>query len=252
MTVVKQLEENLPEEHIIYVGDTAKAPYGEKTAEQIRQYSREIITFLLEFDVKLVLAACNTSSALALPEIQEEFPVPVVGVIEPGVRAALRHHRKGPIALWATEATVASGVYSQKLKAANPGVETVAVPCPKLVPMIESGRLEEPNLTQVLEEYLEPVRQAQAEILILGCTHYPFLAPRIQALAPELTLIDPAIETVGEARRRLEEPDGLSPARGRGSEYHVSGDPGHFAARSQVLAGKVLQPRQWNRPRECD
>ena len=101
--------------------------------------------------MKLVLAACNTSSALALPEIQEEFPVPVVGVIEPGVRAALRHHRKGPIALWATEATVASGVYSQKLKAANPGVETVAVPCPKLVPMIESGRLEEPNLTQVLE-----------------------------------------------------------------------------------------------------
>ena len=138
LTVVKQLEENLPEEHIIYVGDTAKAPYGEKTAEQIRQYSREIITFLLEFDVKLVLAACNTSSALALPEIQEEFPVPVVGVIEPGVRAALRHHRKGPIALWATEATVASGVYSQKLKAANPGWKRWR--CHAKHPMIESGR----------------------------------------------------------------------------------------------------------------
>ncbi len=248
LTVVKEMEAKLPDEAIIYFGDTARAPYGEKTQEQIRHYSRQIIEFFRQLGVKMVVAACNTSSALALPDIGDEYPFPIVGVIDPGVRAALRVSGERPIGLWATEATVASGAYERKIRSLDAKAKVISVACPKLVPMIESGQLQEPDLSQVLREYLEPVLTNQAGTLILGCTHYPFLSQSIRALAPELTLVDPAAETVVEVRSVLDG-EGLGSDRRQSKNlYYVSGEPEHFATRSRVLAGKEVLPQRWVEP----
>lgn len=248
LTIVSEMEVQLPHERIIYFGDTARAPYGEKTKAQIQMYSRQIIAFFKQFDIKMVIAACNTSSALALPYIAKDYDIPLIGVLKPGVQTALQVNRGRPIGLWATEATVASGAYEKQIKRRDPSAKVVSVACPKLVPMIESGALEEPQLSQVLREYLEPVLVANADTLILGCTHYPFLSTHIKALAPGLVLVDPAAETVETVRTILEEQNLKSDRRTQENAYYVSGDPQHFAVRSKALTGKELHAERWVEP----
>ena len=176
LTVLKALVELLPHEDFIYLGDTARLPYGTKSREVIVQYSRENTGFLLAKGIKLLVVACNTASAVALDEIARETVVPVAGVIEPGAQAALRATRSGKIGVIGTEATIASGAYTRALQRMRPGVEIYTRPCPLLVPLVEEGWTEGEVAERTVAYYLESLKQSGIDTLLLGCTHYPLLS----------------------------------------------------------------------------
>lgn len=251
LTVVSELEAQLPHERIIYFGDNGRAPYGEKTPDEILQYSREIIEFLLQHDVKMVIAACNTSSALALPRLQGKYEVPVIGLIEPGVRAAINATTKGVVGLWATTATVRSGAYAAEMAQQAPYVKLISVACPRLVPIVEGEVVTDSELLETLQGYMDPVETGGADTLILGCTHYPFLSESIRKVAPQVRLVDPAAETVRVAASILRQL-GLLSAMNEESwpaetvhEYYVSGNPEQFRSRAKILTGKDLPIKRW-------
>lgn len=243
LTVVQEIWRQLPGEDVIYVGDTARVPYGGRSAEEIRRFNREIVGFLVDHGAKLVIFACNTSSALAFPTMQREFDVPMVEVIGPGAQAAAQTTRNGRIALWATEATVRSGAYLRAILRERPQAQVTAVACPRLVPLIESGLARSAEVAQAVDEYLEPVRAAGADTLILGCTHYPYLQGHLQRrLGPEVTLIDPALETVRRAAEELEARGLRRPGPKTGDRFFTSGDPALFRRLAGELTGRALPP----------
>lgn len=193
LTVVSALRRELPGEDIVYLGDTARVPYGGKSRETIERYAEEITHLLVEEGAKMIVVACNTASALALPRLRETCPVPVVGVIEPGVEAAISATRSGHVAVIGTKATVGSGAYERALREARAGIRVTSTACPLLVPLIEEGLLEDEITDAVLERYLTAVKDTDADTLVLGCTHYPLLAPAIARVAgPEIRLVDSA------------------------------------------------------------
>ncbi|MGD0153799.1 MAG: glutamate racemase [Thermacetogeniaceae bacterium] len=199
LSVVKQMLAQLPDEYIVYFGDTARVPYGSRTSNEIIAFGEQIVSFLLRFDVKAVVAACNTSSSVSLPVLRENCPVPVLGVVEPGVRAALEATHNRQIGVMATAATVNSGAYSRCFQAYDPGVTVYTLACPRFVPLVEAGRIDGPEVRAIARQYLQPLREAGVDTIVLGCTHYPFLAPVIEELAGEaITVVDPAKETVKE------------------------------------------------------
>lgn len=199
LTVVRFLFTNLPEERIIYFGDTAHVPYGSRTPEEIIAFGDEIVSFLMQFGVKAVVAACNTSSSVSLPYLQEKFSVPILGVLEPGVRAALKVTRNKRVGVIATTATVNSGAYPRAFRRQDPEVEVFAQACPLFVPIVEAGKMETPEAWEAVRKYLAPLKEAGIDTLVFGCTHYPFLAPVIRdVLGPDVKLVDPAEETVKE------------------------------------------------------
>lgn len=199
LTVVRFLFRELPEERIIYFGDTAHLPYGSRTPEELIAFGEEIVSFLLQFGVKAVVAACNTSSSVSLPHLQKKFPIPILGVLEPGVRAAIRVTRNKRVGVIATAATVNSGAYLRAFERQGPEVKVFAKACPLFVPLVETGRTESPEARDAANEYLAPLKEAGIDTLVLGCTHYPFLAKVIgEVLGPEVKLVDPAEETVRE------------------------------------------------------
>ncbi|MGH7537918.1 MAG: glutamate racemase, partial [Gemmatimonadales bacterium] len=177
LTVARALFENLPRESVIYFGDTARVPYGPKSPETVRRYSAEILAFLLHQGVKAVVVACNTSTAHALDYLRAYAPVPVVGVIEPGARAAVAATASGRIGVIGTAGTVASGAYERAIKALRPDATVVSQACPLFVPLVEEGWFEHPATQLVAREYLLPLERAHVDVLVLGCTHYPLLKP---------------------------------------------------------------------------
>ncbi|MBW0001242.1 MAG: glutamate racemase [Verrucomicrobia bacterium] len=206
LTVVRALRELLPEEDIFYLGDTARLPYGGKDRATIERYSLEIAGLLLAENAKMIVVACNTASALALPRLQQTLRTPVSGVIVPGARAAVQQTRNGKIGVLATRATVASAAYDQAIDAAAAGVEVISQACPLLVPLIEEAWLEDPVTREVLERYLNPLLAAGVDTLVLGCTHYPLLEPLIAEVAgPDVALIDSAFNCAAAVRQVLEE-----------------------------------------------
>jgi glutamate racemase len=210
LTVAKALRALLPRESIAYFGDTARLPYGTKSAATVYQFTRQCLRFLTSMHPKLLVVACNTASALALDKLQNDFDVPVIGVLEPGARAAVeiatagRHGKR--IGLIATEATIGSNAYPAAIRRLNPAVQVVGRACPLLVPMIEEGRESTDLLVGlVLREYLQPFLELDVSTLILGCTHYPIFAPAIQeTLGEGVTLIDSAHHTALVVRDRLD------------------------------------------------
>ncbi|MEI7863788.1 MAG: glutamate racemase [Chthoniobacterales bacterium] len=218
LTVVRALRRELPAESVIYLGDTARVPYGGKSRQTIERYAEEIVRALLADDAKMVVVACNTASALALPRLRELFSVPIVGVIEPGVDAAIDATRSGHVAVIATKATVRSGAYEQALHAARANVRVTSLACPLLVPLIEEGLIEDPLTDSVLRRYLDPVLSTDADTLVLGCTHYPLLAAAIaRAAGPRLRLVDSAANCARAVREHLEKESLLAPADSTGS-----------------------------------
>jgi glutamate racemase len=216
LTVARELMRQLPDEAIVYVGDTARVPYGPKSPETVRRYSREIAAYLLTQEVKAIVVACNTATAHALAALRDELPVPVIGVVEPGARAALgppgsaRPQRVGVIG---TVGTVRSGAYERALRAIDPLVEVVARPCPLFVPLVEEGWLAHDATRLVAHEYLDPLRDERVDTLVLGCTHYPLLKALIgDVVGGRVRLIDSAEETAAEAGRVLADA-GLRAAR---------------------------------------
>ncbi|MBM3318970.1 MAG: glutamate racemase, partial [Candidatus Eisenbacteria bacterium] len=185
LTVVRELRAELPGEEILYFGDSARVPYGTKSPETVRRFTRECVAFLIRRDIKLLVVACNTASAVALPLLAGELTIPVVGVIEPGVRAALARTRRRRIGVIGTEGTIASGAYRRALEGSVPGVEIHERACPLFVPLAEEGWLDGDVPARVARAYLGPLAAGGIDTLILGCTHYPLLRSVIAAAAGE-------------------------------------------------------------------
>ncbi len=205
LTVAHALFERLPNESVLYFGDTARVPYGPKSPDTVRRYSAEILAFLLRRGVKAVVVACNTSTAHALDALRAASPVPVIGVIEPGARAAVAATRSGKIGVIGTAGTIARGAYERASRAIRPDAVVPSRACPLFVPLVEEGWLDHPATELVAREYLEPLRQANVDVLVLGCTHYPLLKPLLQrVMGSGVRLIDSAEETAGEVARELE------------------------------------------------
>jgi glutamate racemase len=241
LTVVHAIYDRLPTESTIYFGDTARVPYGPKSPETVRRYSLEILQWLLAQNVKAVVIACNTSTAHALDALRAASPVPVIGVIEPGARAAVRAAAGRGIGVIGTAGTVASGAYGRAIHALAPDTQVIQRACPLFVPLVEEGWFDHRATELIAEEYLAPVRQAGVGALVLGCTHYPLLAPLLQrVMGPDVTLIDSAAETASAVATALAGA-GLSadPAAAPVHRFAVSDDAPRFLA----VGGRFLGDR---------
>ena len=217
LSVVREILKQLPDESIVYFGDTARVPYGGRPPEEIVAFGDQILSFLLQFDVKVVVAACNTSTSVSLPVLRRKYHLPLLGVVEPGVRAALQVTGNRRIGVLATAATVNSGSYTRGFQAYDPGVTVFAQACPQFVPLVESGQIDGPEVRAAARQYLQPLQDAGVDTIVLGCTHYPFLAPVIRELAGEaVKVVDPAEETVKELAALLAlQTDAVGDGRGR-------------------------------------
>ena len=229
LTVVHRMLEALPHERLIYLGDTARYPYGTKSADVVTRYTFENARFLLDKGVKLLVIACNTMSAVALDALRAETEVPVIGVIEPGARAALAATRNRKVGVIGTEGTIASGSYTRALRALDPGVEIYTRACPLFVALAEEGWVENEIARQAAAMYLASLRQSGIDTLVLGCTHYPLLAKTIgETIGPDVQLVDSATETAREVARVLAE-RGLAATSGAGStSFFVTDVPDRF------------------------
>ncbi len=221
LTVVRELVERLPNEEIVYFGDTARLPYGTKSPETVLRFSRQNLSFLKEKNVKLIVVACNTASSIALSTLVEEEEMPVVGVLLPGARAAARATRNKRIGVIGTTATIRSGAYEAALNDIEPGIEIWSLPCPLFVPLAEEGWLDNEITYLTAKRYLEPLAEFGADALVLGCTHYPLLKDVISRVVGEgVTLVDSARETAVEVERILGE-KGLGNDSGVPGKIHV-------------------------------
>src|SRR5947207_1047775 len=193
LTVVKALRELLPNEKIFYLGDTARIPYGSRSPITVERYSMEMADMLTQESAKIIVVACNTASSVALPKLKENLLVPVIGVIEPGARAAIAATRNGHVGVIGTRATIKSGAYEQELRRLSPDVCISVRPCPLLVPLIEEGWLDDELTDRVIARYLGPMVREEIDTLVLGCTHYPLLADVIaRFLKEKVKLVDSA------------------------------------------------------------
>ena len=205
LTVAREIMRQIPNERIVYFGDTARVPYGSKSKDIITKYSRQIIRFLLTENVKAIVIACNTASAFALDTMQKEFDIPIIGVLKPGAKVAAKTTVNGRIGLIGTEGTIHSGMYAQFIKSIKPDVEVIGKPCPLFVPLVEEGMLHDTITDQVAERYLSTLKDKNIDTLIMGCTHYPLLRSTIRRVMGEsVNLVNPAYETAIELKKLLE------------------------------------------------
>jgi glutamate racemase len=235
LTVLAEIRDRLPYEHTVYFGDTARVPYGVRDLSEVRGFAFELIRYLIGLDVKIVVVACNTATAAALVAAQAEFDVPIVGVIEPGARAAVLETRSRRVGVLATESTVQSGAYRRAVHNLDAGIEVYEQAAPRFVPLIERGIVDGPELAETARGYLAPLKEHKVDAVILGCTHYPLIsAPINRILGPEVRLISSAGQTALEVGRILSRRGYLRRPRhpedeGR-SAYVCSADPEEFAA----------------------
>lgn len=277
LTVMKEILERIPEVRIIYLGDTARVPYGNRSKEELIRFGEEIITFLISQGAEAVVAACNTSSANALPVLKESFDIPLIGTIEPGARLAVKRTMSGKIGLIATEATVRSKAYSSAIsrvlsKGVLPddqalreewqhGEQPISLvkseACPLFVPLVEAGLSKTPEARGIARTYLSGFESAEVDALILGCTHYPFLAPVIrEILGDKIELIDPAQAMVEELKTVLDKLDQIrQPNQKQESiqlakapwklRFYVSGDPELFqSVGNTLLPGQIQEVKK--------
>ncbi|MGE5586140.1 MAG: glutamate racemase [Bacillota bacterium] len=242
LTVVRKVWRRLPNERILYFGDTARVPYGGRPASEIEGFARQIISYLQACRVKLIIVACNTTSALALDKVEREFDLPLVGVLRPGARAAVKATRTGRVGVIATEGTARSGAYERAIKELMPGAEVLSQGCPLLVPLVEAGQAHSREAGEALRAYLAPLLDRGIDTLVLGCTHYPYFEDEIkQIVGPDVAIVDPAGETVEAVSDLLDRLDLASPARTGPDEFTVSGEPEGFAHAAEKLLGSPLQ-----------
>jgi glutamate racemase len=221
LTVVKALRDRLPNESILYLGDTARVPYGPKSPDTVQRYALELAHVLLKKNAKALVVACNTVSSVALPLLTKKFSVPIIGVIEPGARAALQASRNRHIGVIGTRATIRSGAYEKALRATDNKVRVSSRACPLLVPLIEEGMLDDEVTDRVVTRYLEPLLADEIDTLVLGCTHYPLLSTAIaRALGRDITLVDSAANCATAVQETLDRYSLRAPTAERG-ELHV-------------------------------
>jgi glutamate racemase len=243
LTVAREIMRQLPHESIVYFGDTARVPYGPKSPETVRRYSREIAEFLREQGVKAIVVACNTATAHALPALRAEQTIPVVGVVEPGARAAVRASRGGTIGVIGTVGTIASGAYERAIRALSADADVLSAPCPLFVPLVEEGWLAHEATRLVAHEYLDPLRDRAVDTLVLGCTHYPLLKGVVgEVVGRGVRLIDSAEETAAETGRLLAERGLAAPAGATPGHRFVASDaPDHFSRMAGRFLGAPLE-----------
>ena len=236
-SVVKELKRLLPKENIEYFADHGRQPYGSKDQEEIEDFVIQIIYFLLGKGIKACIIACNTATAAGLKRSRELFDIPIIGVIEPGAKAAVAATSNKKIGIAATEFTVNSEAYQKEIKRINPEIEIFANPCPRLTPIVELGQLETAETYQAANEYLKPIKDARVDTLILGCTHYPFLEKIIsEVMGPKIRLINPAYNTVLDLKKILEGKNLLKLGGNRKENYYTSGNSDNM----ERIAKKIL------------
>ena len=241
LTVAKEIIRQLPNENIVYFGDTARVPYGIKSPQTVIRFSIENILFLLKQDVKLICVACNTVSSFALPVIKNHFRVPIIGVITPGVREAVYVSKNKRIGVIGTKGTIKSRTYETEIKQLDPKAKVTAVACPLFVPFVEEGWLSGEVVLSVARNYLKPFKDAGVDTVILGCTHYPLLKPVIQeALSKNVTLIDSARQVAFEVKKILASEDMLNRGKGGKHKFYVSDNPEWFSSLAQRFMGRKL------------
>ena len=242
LTVVKQLNKILPQEQLIYFGDTARIPYGTKSKRLIQQFALEDALFLLQFDIKFLVVACNTASSSAIDILKERLSIPVEGVVEPGAQAAVEKTKNKRIGVIGTSATIKSSSYVQAILRLLPEAQVFAQPCPLLVPLVEEGWLDGQVTRLTLKHYLQPLMEQQVDTIILGCTHYPLLEKTIQEIVgPQVTLIDSGKETARIVQKRLTELGLVNRGTKKAEDlFFVSDSPRQFSEIGSRFLGKPL------------
>ncbi|MCQ4086975.1 glutamate racemase [Saccharibacillus sp. JS10] len=206
LTVAKEMMRQLPRESMIYFGDTARTPYGPRDLQEVRSFTHQIVDHLMTYNPKMIVIACNTATAAALDEITDKLDIPVIGVIHPGARAAISKASNGSIGVIGTQGTIDSGAYTHALEQISPFVNVVSRACPSFVPLVEQGHFDSRATYEIVKNELQPLRELPLDCLILGCTHYPFLADTIQrVMGPSVNLISSAEETAREVSTILYE-----------------------------------------------
>ncbi len=230
LTVLREIVLKLPDENIIYLGDTARVPYGIRSAETVTRYSFENTNFLLSQEIKMLVIACNTATAVSLEAVKKEFPLPIIGVLEPGARAAVAATKTRMVGVIGTEATIGSNAYEKAIKRLAPDVAVTSLACPLFVPLAEEGWTDNDVAELVAEHYLGPFRKTGIDTLVLGCTHYPLLKTVIgKIVGPGITLIDSATETAKEVAEVLEKLKWRGNGKGEGTrQYYVTDTPARF------------------------
>lgn len=204
LTVAREIMRQLPNERIVYFGDTARVPYGDKSKETITKFSRQIVRFLQTQQVKAIVVACNTASAYALDELEKEVDIPIIGVVKPGARAAIEATKNGKIGVVATEATINSGIYNRYIQENDPNAQVLGKACPLFVPLVEEGLWEDPVTDEIARRYLTELIDVGIDTLILGCTHYPMIRSTVgKIMGDKVTLVNPAYETARELKELL-------------------------------------------------
>lgn len=244
LTVMRALKARLPGESFVYLGDTARLPYGTKSVDTVTRYAVQAAAALMTHDIKLLVVACNTASAAAVPTLQASLAVPVVGVIEPGAEAAVAAAPDGPIAVIATEGTVRGGAYVRAIQAVSPQMPVVQQACPLFVALAEEGLTDGPIAEMIAHRYLDPLLATvpAPRGLVLGCTHFPVLKPVIARCAPDVVLIDSA-ETTAAAVEKILTEQGLLNRDGPGfSRFLATDAPGRFAHLGEIFLGEPIDP----------
>lgn len=214
LTVAREIMRQIPDERIVYFGDTARVPYGSKSKETITRYSRQIVRFLEKQQVKAIVVACNTASAYALDEIEKEIEIPIIGVVKPGAKVAADTTKNGNIGVIGTEATVESRIYSRYIEEITPSVKVLGKACPLFVPLVEEGLWQDPVTDEIAMRYLSELIDSNIDTLILGCTHYPLIRSTIgRIVGANVTLVNPAYETARELKQLLAKKNLLNPRK---------------------------------------
>lgn len=244
LTVVKSIIEQMPNESIVYFGDTAHVPYGTRSKEQIIEYALQDAEFLKRFDVKSIVIACNTADSIAREAIMEHYPdTPIFGVVKPASRAAAASTLNGRVGVIATNATVNSGAYEAAISEIDPTVSVFGFACPLLVPLVEEGRFHRGDevILEVLNEYLEPVKKQQVDTLVLGCTHYPMLIDLIgDIMGPNVTLISSSVCCARELKEKLIKDEMYSDNPAPERKFYVSDNASYFEKLAKVFMGEEL------------
>ena len=238
ITVMKEIVGHLPQEKIIYFADSARFPYGSKSAPIITKFAAGIVKFLIERGAKLIVVACNSASAMALKTLKERFQVPMIGVVEPGARAAVEISKKKAVGIIGTKATIQSDAYQEAIRKLNSGVKVIQQACPMFVALVEEGWVDKEVTRLVAREYLQRFRELDIDVLLLGCTHYPMLKPVIgQFLGERIKLVDSAISCAEEVERALSEMNLMAASDSKAEhEFFITDLPERF----QELGGRFL------------
>lgn len=243
LTVARAIMDQLPNEELVYVADTARGPYGPRPIAEVRAFALEIMDFLVTQNVKMIVIACNSASAAVLRDARERYAIPVVEVIQPASRRAVKATRNHKVGVIGTQATITSGAYADAFSAA-PDIELFSQPCPKFVEFVENGVTTGPEIVEIATEYLEPIKAAHIDTLVLGCTHYPLLAGVLQyVLGDDVQLVSSADETAKDVYRILAEGQLL---RGTAElpqhRFYTTGDPIGFGELGKRIMGMSLNP----------